>query len=59
VWLLDGLRRSSSQLVALVPDGAQIVAWIEYPHNPTSSRRLLLVTHNCNLDFNDWLVERV
>jgi hypothetical protein len=43
-----------STLLALVPEGAQIVAGIEDPHNQASSGRLLLVTHNCNLDFNDW-----
>lgn len=46
---------ASSKLLALVPDRAQIVAGIEDPHNPNSSGRLLLVTHNCNLDFNDWV----
>jgi hypothetical protein len=46
---------ASSKLLALVPDGAQIVAGIEDPHSPTSSGRLLLVTHSCNLDFNDWV----
>lgn len=45
----------SSKLLDLVPEGAQIVAGIEDPHNPTSSGRLLLVTHNCNLDFMDWV----
>jgi hypothetical protein len=39
----------------LVPEGAQIVAGIEDPHYPASKGRLLLVTHNCNLDFNDWI----
>jgi hypothetical protein len=46
---------ASSKLLALVPGGAQIVAGIEDPHNPASSGRLLLVTHNCNLDFDDWV----
>ncbi len=46
---------ATSKLLALVPQGAQIVAGIEDPHNPASSGRLLLVTHNCNLDFNDWV----
>jgi hypothetical protein len=45
----------SSKLLDLVPEGAQIVAGIEDPHNPTSSGRLLFVTHSCNLDFNDWV----
>jgi hypothetical protein len=41
---------ASSKLLMLVPEGAQIVAGIEDPHNPASKGRLLLVTHNCNLD---------
>jgi hypothetical protein len=45
----------SSKLLDLVPEGAQIVAGIEDPHNPNSSGRLLLVTHSCNLDFKDWV----
>jgi len=44
-----------SKLLALVPEGAQIVAGIEDPHNPESKGRLLLVTHSSNLDFNDWI----
>jgi len=44
-----------SKLIALVPEGAQIVAGIEDPHNPASTGRLLLVTHSSNLDFNDWI----
>ncbi len=46
---------ASSKLLALVPERAQIVAGIEDPHNPASSGRLLFVTHECNLDFNDWI----
>src|SRR5580693_1838127 len=46
---------ASSTLLALVPEGAQIVAGIEDPHNPASRGRLLLVTHGCNLDSNDWI----
>lgn len=44
-----------SRLLRLVPAGAQIVAGIEDPHNPDSHGRLLLVTHNDNLDFEDWI----
>ncbi|QNI32720.1 hypothetical protein H7849_01510 [Alloacidobacterium dinghuense] len=44
-----------SNLLPLVPAGAQIVAGIEDPHNPGSKGRLLLVTHNNNLDFYDWV----
>lgn len=47
--------QAGNKLVALVPEGAQIVAGIEDPHNPNSRGRLLLVTHSCNLDFNDWI----
>jgi len=46
---------ANSKLLQLVPEGAQIVAGIEDPHNPSSSGRLLLVTHNCHLDFKDWV----
>src|SRR5579863_2335196 len=42
-----------SGLLALVPANAQIVAGIEDPHNPDSHGRLLLVTHNDNLDYED------
>jgi hypothetical protein len=46
---------ADSKLLALVPEGAQIVAGIEDPHDPTSKGRLLLVTHSSNLDFQDWI----
>src|SRR5579871_6667067 len=42
-----------SRLLALVPANAQIVAGIEDPHNPDSHGRLLLVTHDDNLDYED------
>ena len=45
----------NSKLLALVPEGAQIVAGVEDPHSASSSGRLLLVTHNCHLDFKDWV----
>src|ERR1700733_1661916 len=44
-----------SKLASLVPADAEIVAGIEDPHNPESNGRLLLVTHNNNLDFIDWV----
>ena len=44
-----------NSLLPLVPAGAEIVAGIQDPHNPDSHGRLLLVTHNNNLDLNDWL----
>ena len=46
---------ADSNLLALVPEGAQIVAGIEDPHNPASNGRLLLVTRSNNLDFLDWV----
>jgi hypothetical protein len=46
---------AQSKLLSLVPAGAQIVAGIEDPHNPASHGRLLLATHNNNLDFTDWV----
>ena len=45
----------NNSLLSLVPAGAEIVAGIQDPHNPDSHGRLLLVTHNNNLDLNDWL----
>lgn len=45
----------ASKLLPLVPADAQIVAGIEDPHNPESHGRLLLVTHNDNLDFEDFV----
>jgi len=44
-----------NSLLPLVPAGAKIVAGIQDPHNPDSHGRILLVTHNNNLDLNDWL----
>jgi hypothetical protein len=46
---------AESKLLSLVPAGSEIVAGIEDPHNPGSHGRLLLVTHNNNLDFTDWV----
>ncbi len=46
---------AQSKLLSLVPAGAEIVAGIEDPHNPASHGRLLLATHNNNLDFSDWV----
>jgi hypothetical protein len=45
----------TSTLLALVPEGARIVAGIEDPHNPNSHGRLLLVTHSDSLDYQDWI----
>jgi hypothetical protein len=44
-----------SRLLAFVPEGAQIVAGIEAPHNPASTGRLLLVTRSSDLDLSDWI----
>jgi hypothetical protein len=44
-----------NSLLSLVPAGAEIVAGIQDPHSPNSRGRLLLVTHNNNLDLSDWL----
>jgi hypothetical protein len=46
---------AQSKLLSLVPAGAEIVAGIEDPHNPNSHGRLLLTTHNNNVDFTDWV----
>jgi len=50
VRLLEGLRQRAAS------------CWRSFlmerrlgPHNLTSSGCLLLVTHSCNLDFNDWV----
>jgi hypothetical protein len=45
----------NSRLLPLVPPEANIVAGIEDPHNPNSHGRLLFVTRNNCLDFDDWL----
>ena len=55
VSLVAAASPANSKLLALVPEGAQIVAGIEDPHNPTSKGRLLLVTHSSNLDYQDWV----
>ncbi|HEY6490204.1 MAG: hypothetical protein WCC26_01035 [Terracidiphilus sp.] len=44
-----------NHLLSLIPPNMQIVAGIEDPHNPESHGRLLLVTHNNNLDLADWI----
>ena len=46
---------AEGKLLPLVPGGVEIVAGIEDPHNENSHGRLLLVTHNNNVDLNDWL----
>jgi hypothetical protein len=44
-----------SELLALIPGDAQIIAGIEDPHNARVNGRLLFATHNNNLDFGDWM----
>jgi hypothetical protein len=42
-------------LLRLVPANAEIVAGIEDPHHGDQSGRLLIVTHNNNVDLKDWI----
>jgi hypothetical protein len=46
---------AQQRLLRLVPANAEIVAGIEDPHHGDQSGRLLLVTHNDNVDLRDWL----
>lgn len=46
---------AEEHLLRLVPANAEIVAGIEDPHHEDQSGRLLIVTHNNNVDLNDWL----
>lgn len=52
-------RPAEDPLLRLVPANAQIVAGIEDPHHGghggDQSGRLLLVTHNDNVDLSDWI----
>jgi hypothetical protein len=57
---LSGVRALGSspaedRLLRLVPANAAIVAGIEDPHHGDQSGRLLIVTHNNNVDLNDWI----
>jgi hypothetical protein len=45
---------ASFKLVPLVPEGCEVVAGFENGHDPYSSGRLLLTTHNNRLDLDDW-----
>jgi hypothetical protein len=51
-----GSRPAEDPLLRLVPANAQIVAGIEDPHHNDQSGRLLIVTHNDNVDLRDWIV---
>jgi hypothetical protein len=46
---------AQEHLLRLVPPDAEIVAGIEDPHHGDQSGRLLIVTHNDNVDLRDWL----
>jgi hypothetical protein len=50
-----GSSPAEDRLLRLVPANAQIVAGIEDPHHGDQSARLLIVTHNDNVDLNDWI----
>jgi hypothetical protein len=58
--VLSGVRAFGSspaqnRLLQLVPAHAAIVAGIEDPHHGDQSGRLLIVTHNNNVDLRDWI----
>lgn len=50
-----GSSPAEDRLLRLVPANAAIVAGIEDPHHGGQSGRLLIVTHNNNVDLNDWI----
>jgi hypothetical protein len=50
-----GSSPAEDRLLRLVPANAAIVAGIEDPHHGDQSGRLLIVTHNNNVDLRDWL----
>jgi hypothetical protein len=50
-----GSSPAEDRLLRLVPANAEIVAGIEDPHRGDQSGRLLIVTHNNNVDLNDWI----
>jgi hypothetical protein len=50
-----GSSPAEDRLLRLVPANAEIVAGIEDPHHRDQSGRLLIVTHNNNVDLNDWI----
>jgi hypothetical protein len=51
----SGSSPAEDRLLRLVPANAAIVAGIEDPHHGDQSGRLLIVTHNNNVDLRDWL----
>jgi hypothetical protein len=50
-----GSSPAEDRLLRLVPANAEIVAGIEDPHHGDQSGRLLIVTHNNNVDLKDWI----
>ena len=50
-----GSSPAEDRLLRLVPANAAIVAGIEDPHHGDQSGRLLIVTHNNNVDLDDWI----
>jgi len=48
-----GSSPSEDSLLRLVPANAAIVAGIQDPHHDDQSGRLLIVTHNNNVDLKD------
>ncbi len=46
---------SENRLLRLVPANAEIVAGIQDPHHGGQSGRLLIVTHNDDVDLRDWI----
>jgi hypothetical protein len=50
-----GSRPAEDSLLRLVPANAEIVAGIQDPHHGDQSGRLLIVTHNNNVDLRDWI----
>ena len=50
-----GSSPAEDRLLRLVPSNAAIVAGIEDPHHGDQRGRLLIVTHNNNVDLRDWI----
>jgi hypothetical protein len=50
-----GSSPAEDSLLRLVPANAAIVAGIQDPHHDDQSGRLLIVTHNNNVDLKDWI----
>src|ERR1700744_6796461 len=50
-----GSSPAEDPLLRLVPAQAEIVAGIADPHHGDQSGRLLIVTHNNNVDLKDWI----